>query len=44
MGMMPHPERFVEITQHPNWRRMRPDTIPHGLAIFKNAVDYARQM
>ncbi len=44
MGMMPHPERFVEKTQHPNWRRMLSDTIPHGLAIFKNAVDYSKQM
>lgn len=44
MGLMPHPERFVERTQHPNWRRMPSDTTPHGLAIFKNAVDYARQM
>jgi len=44
MGMMPHPERFVEKTQHPNWRRMPSDTHPHGLAIFQNAVDYARQM
>lgn len=43
MGMMPHPERYVERTQHPNWRRMPADTVPHGLAIFNNAVDYARQ-
>src|SRR3990167_7431859 len=21
LGLMPHPEKFVEITQHPNWRR-----------------------
>ncbi|MDD3654580.1 MAG: phosphoribosylformylglycinamidine synthase I [Desulfotomaculaceae bacterium] len=44
MGMMPHPERYVEKTHHPNWRRMPVNTVPHGLAIFKNAVDYARQM
>lgn len=44
MGMMPHPERFVENTQHPNWRRMPENTVPHGLTIFKNAVEYARQM
>lgn len=42
MGMMPHPERYVEQTQHPNWRRLRPDTVPHGLAIFQNAVDYVK--
>lgn len=43
LGLMPHPERYVERTQHPNWRRMPADTVPHGLAIFKNAVNYARQ-
>jgi len=43
LGLMPHPERFVERTQHPNWRRMAPQD-PHGLAIFKNAVAYTRQM
>lgn len=44
MGLMPHPERYVEKTQHPNWRRMPDNTIPHGMAVFKNAVDYARQL
>jgi len=44
MGMMPHPERYVAKTQHPNWRRIPEDTMPHGLAIFKNAVEYAGQM
>ncbi|KJS16221.1 MAG: phosphoribosylformylglycinamidine synthase [Peptococcaceae bacterium BRH_c4b] len=43
MGLMPHPERFVEKTQHPNWRRgIEGD--PHGLAVFQNAVSYAREM
>ncbi len=44
MGMMPHPERYVEKTQHPNWRRMQDNVVPHGLAIFKNAVEYVRKM
>ncbi len=44
MGMMPHPERYVEKTQHPNWRRMPGDVVPHGHAIFKNAVEYALKM
>jgi len=44
MGMMPHPERYVEVTQHPNWRRLNGNAEPHGLGIFKNAVAYARQM
>ncbi len=44
MGRMPHPERYVEKTQHPNWRRLPDSTTPDGLAIFKNAVEYAQQM
>ncbi len=23
LGLMPHPERFVRVEQHPNWRRMK---------------------
>lgn len=42
-GLMPHPERFVEATQHPNWRRGSQDE-PHGLQIFRNAVEFAAQM
>lgn len=39
-GLMPHPERFVRPSQHPNWRRDdAPD--PFGLAIFQNAVRHA---
>lgn len=47
LGLMPHPERFVEVTQHPNWRRPEVKSLfrePHGLAIFRNAVSYAREM
>ncbi|WP_027719432.1 phosphoribosylformylglycinamidine synthase I [Desulfovirgula thermocuniculi] len=47
LGLMPHPERFVEVTQHPNWRRPEVKSLlkePHGLAIFRNAVAYAREM
>lgn len=47
MGLMPHPERFIELTQHPNWRRLEIKSAcrePHGLAIFRNAVAYAREM
>lgn len=39
-GLMPHPERFVELTQHPEWRRLPRDVKPHGLKIFENAVNY----
>ncbi|MDP3794763.1 MAG: phosphoribosylformylglycinamidine synthase I [bacterium] len=40
LGMMPHPERFVRSTQHPNWRRMK-RIKPWGLRLFENAVAYA---
>lgn len=39
-GLMPHPERFVDRTQHPRWTR---ETLPEegdGLALFRNAVAY----
>lgn len=39
-GLMPHPERFVELTQHPKWRRFSRGARPHGLKIFENAVNY----
>lgn len=39
-GLMPHPERFIDRTQHPRWTR---EDIPQegdGLAVFRNAVSY----
>lgn len=42
-GMMPHPERFTTTTQHPNWRRGEGQN-PFGAVIFKNLVDYAKQI
>lgn len=42
LGMMPHPEKFVDITQHPNWRRER-FTKPHGAIIFENLIKFANQ-
>jgi len=42
-GLMPHPERFIRPTQHPNWRRM-PDLEPQGLPIFEKMVRYVEQM
>jgi len=41
-GLMPHPERFVEMHQHPNWRRRKME--PHGLPIFKNAIQYIQNL
>ncbi|MDR2440733.1 MAG: phosphoribosylformylglycinamidine synthase subunit PurQ [Planctomycetaceae bacterium] len=45
-GLMPHPERHVDFTQHPHWtRKMTSDVVKYplsgdGLAIFQNAVSY----
>jgi len=36
-GIMPHPEKFVDVTQYPNWRREK-ITKPHGLFIFENII------
>jgi phosphoribosylformylglycinamidine synthase I len=41
-GLMPHPERFVRGEQHPHWHRDR-QVKPQGIAIFQNAVTYARK-
>ena len=41
-GLMPHPERHVDRTQHPAWTRNR-RTEGQGLQIFKNAVTHVRQ-
>jgi phosphoribosylformylglycinamidine synthase len=39
-GLMPHPERFVDPTQHPRWMREPKREIGDGLRIFQNAVRY----
>lgn len=41
-GLMPHPEKFVDITQYPNWRREK-ITRPHGVFIFEDMVNYVRR-
>jgi phosphoribosylformylglycinamidine synthase len=38
-GLMPHPERFVDPTQHPRWTR-EPREFGDGLRVFQNAVRY----
>lgn len=43
MGMMPHPERYVERTHYYNWRKRAAEVTPHGLAVFQNAVDFAKE-
>jgi phosphoribosylformylglycinamidine synthase len=39
-GLMPHPERFVDPTQHPRWTREPARAAGDGLRIFQNAVRY----
>jgi phosphoribosylformylglycinamidine synthase subunit PurQ / glutaminase len=39
-GLMPHPERHVDPTQHPRWTRGEAGPVGDGLQIFKNAVGY----
>jgi len=41
-GLMPHPERHVEPTQHPQWTRNGTAAEGDGLAVFRNAVEFAR--
>jgi phosphoribosylformylglycinamidine synthase subunit PurQ / glutaminase len=46
LGLMPHPERYILITQHPNWRRQilrqTHDLPPQGLPIFENMINYVK--
>ena len=43
---MPHPERYVTPTQHPQWSRQDEgflsQTMP-GLSVFQNAVQHVRE-
>jgi phosphoribosylformylglycinamidine synthase subunit PurQ / glutaminase len=38
-GLMPHPERHIDPTQHPRWTR-EPRQRGDGLAVFENAVRF----
>jgi phosphoribosylformylglycinamidine synthase subunit PurQ / glutaminase len=40
LGLMPHPERYVQRTQHPRWTRQQLPDAGDGLAVFRNAVRY----
>ncbi len=41
LGMMPHPEKFVEKTQHPNWRRENLQNSMSGFLI-EGMVNFAK--
>ncbi len=40
LGLMPHPERYIDPTHHPRWTRGEGSTPGDGLAMFANAVAY----
>ncbi|MFH0790661.1 MAG: phosphoribosylformylglycinamidine synthase subunit PurQ [Candidatus Omnitrophota bacterium] len=43
LGLMPHPERHIDILQHPRWtNRKQRKTEGDGLQIFKNGVNYVK--
>ncbi|MEM1304812.1 MAG: phosphoribosylformylglycinamidine synthase I [Planctomycetota bacterium] len=46
LGLMPHPERFIDGTQHPRWTRRAAGSgaggSGDGLRLFENAVRYFR--
>jgi phosphoribosylformylglycinamidine synthase subunit PurQ / glutaminase len=42
LGLMPHPERYIEPFQHPAWTTHNPPlTVGRGLKIFENAIRHA---
>ncbi|WP_417389538.1 phosphoribosylformylglycinamidine synthase subunit PurQ [Gimesia sp.] len=40
LGLMPHPERFLFATQHPQWTRLGLTGEGAGMQLFRNAVNY----
>jgi phosphoribosylformylglycinamidine synthase len=43
LGLMPHPERFQDATNHPQWTRRGADVRPDGLKFFLNAFEYVKR-
>lgn len=41
-GMMPHPEAFQHMTNHPRWTREELPEEGAGVQIFRNAVEYVK--
>ncbi len=44
LGLMPHPENAIRPQQHPRWTREPWRDVGDGLAIFRNAVEYAKTL
>jgi phosphoribosylformylglycinamidine synthase len=40
LGLMPHPERYIDPTQHPRWTRGEARDPGDGFKVFRNAVEY----
>ena len=40
LGLMPHPERFIDPIQHPRWTRSPAMEFGTGLQVFRNAVRF----
>ena len=43
-ALMPHPERYVRATQHPRWTAGSAHDPGDGLRIFKNAVNWVKNL
>ena len=43
-ALMPHPERHIRGTQHPQWTRLGAREYGDGFPIFRNAVEWARNL
>jgi phosphoribosylformylglycinamidine synthase subunit PurQ / glutaminase len=43
-GLMPHPERHIRGTQHPQWMRLGAREFGDGFKIFQNAVNWAKAL
>ncbi|MFH1753490.1 MAG: phosphoribosylformylglycinamidine synthase I [Candidatus Omnitrophota bacterium] len=44
LGMMPHPERFIQRTQHPRWTRENIKEEGDGLSVLRSGVNYAQRL
>ncbi len=42
LGLMPHPERHINFSQHPRWTKEK-EGRGDGLQIFRNGVEYVRK-
>ena len=40
LGLMPHPERFLDPLHHPRWTRFKSPPLPVGRVLFENATRY----